>query len=93
MLSESTRDLELLFIFVASFLKGKKSVSRVRLFVTPWTVACKAPLPMGFSRQKYGSGLSFPSPGDLPYPGIKPVSPALQTGYLLSDPPEKPYVF
>ena len=46
--------------------------------VTPWTVASQAPLPMGFSRQEYWSGLPFPSPGDLPNPGIKPESPALQ---------------
>ena len=43
---------------------------------TPWTVACQAPLSMGFSRQEYWSGLLFPSPGDLPNPGIKPTSPA-----------------
>ena len=42
-------------------------------FVTPWTVARQAPLSMGFSRQEYWSGLPFPSPGDLPNPGIKPL--------------------
>ena len=47
-----------------------KSLSRVRLLVTPWTVACLAPLSMGFSRQEYWSGLPFPSPGDLPHLGI-----------------------
>ena len=46
--------------------------------MTPWTVAHQAPLFMGFSRQEYWSGLPFPSPGDLPDPGIEPVSPALQ---------------
>ena len=54
--------------------------SRVRLFATPWTVARQAPLSMGFSRQEYWSGLSFPSPEDLPHPGIEPaflMSPAL----------------
>ena len=45
-----------------------------RLFVTPWTAAHQAPLSMGFSRQEYWSGLPLPSPGDLPDPGIKPVS-------------------
>ena len=45
-------------------------------FVTPWTAACQAPLSMEFSRQEYWSGLPFPPPGDLPNPGIKPVSPA-----------------
>ena len=54
-----------------------KSLSRVQLFATPWTVAYQAPLSMGFSRQQYWSGLPFPSPGDLPDPGIKPRSPAL----------------
>ena len=54
-----------------------KSVSCVRLFASPWTVACQAPLSVGFPRQEYWSGLSFPSPGDLPDPGIKPGSSAL----------------
>ena len=49
---------------------------------TPWTIACLAPLPMGFSRREYWSGLPFPSPGDLPDPGIKPRSPALQADSL-----------
>jgi len=49
---------------------------------TLWTVACQAPLSMGFSRQEYWSGLPFPSPRDLPHPGIKPRSPALQASYL-----------
>ena len=48
-------------------------LSRVRLFATLWTVARQAPLSMGFSRQEYWSGLPFPSPGDLPKPGIKPL--------------------
>ena len=46
--------------------------------VIPWTVACQAPLSMGFSRQEYWRELPFPSPGDLPYPGIEPGSPGLQ---------------
>ena len=49
---------------------------------TPWTVACQAPLSMGFSRQEYWSGLPFLSPGDLPDPGIEPGSPALQADDL-----------
>ena len=60
-----------------------QSLSRVWLFATPWTVACQPPLSMGFSREEYWGGLPFPSPGDLPNPGIKPVSPALQA-YALS---------
>ena len=63
-----------------------KSFSRVRLFATPWTVAYQASLSMGFSRQEYWSGLPFPSPGDLPDPGIKPRSPALQAEALPSEP-------
>ena len=55
-----------------------KSLSRVRLFAIPWTVVYQASLSMGFSRQEYWSGLPFPSPGDLPDPGIEPRSPALQ---------------
>ena len=54
-----------------------KSLSRVRLFVTPWNVAYQASPSMLFSRQEYWSGLPFPSPGDLPDPGIEPGSPAL----------------
>ena len=57
--------------------------SLVQLFVTPWTVAHKAPLSMGFSRQEYWSGLPFSSLSDLPDPGIEPVSPALQADSLL----------
>ena len=67
-----------------------KSLSRVRLFVTLWTVARQAPPSMGFSRQEYWSGLPFPSPGDLPNPGIEPGSPALQADALSSEPPGKP---
>ena len=56
-------------------------LSRVRLFVTPWTVACQAPLSMEFPRQEYWSGLPFPSPEDLPDPGIKPRSPTIQSEF------------
>ena len=52
-------------------------------FATTWTVARQAPLSMGFARQGYWSGLPFPPPGDLPNPGIKPASLALQANYLL----------
>ena len=64
-----------------------KSLSLVRLFVTPLTVTYQAPLSMGFSRQEYWSGLPFPSPGELPNPGIEPGSPALQADALPSEPP------
>ena len=67
-----------------------KSLSRVWLFATPWTIAYQAPPSMGFSRQECWSGLPFPSPGALPDPGIEPRSPALQAGALPSEPPGKP---
>ena len=63
-----------------------KLLSGVRLFVTPWTVACQASLSMGFSRQEYWSGLPLPPPGDLPDPGIEPGSPALEADALTSEP-------
>ena len=66
-----------------------KSLSRVQLFVTPRTVAHQAPPSMGFSRQHYWSGVPFPSPGDLPNPGIEPGSPALEADALTSEPPGK----
>ena len=59
-----------------------KSLSRVRHFVTLWTIAYQAPLSMGFSRKEYWSGLPFPSPGDLPDPGIKPASSAFEADSL-----------
>ena len=66
--------------------------SCAQLLMTPWSVACQAPMPMEFSMQEYWSGLPFPSPGDLPNPGIEPRSPALQAGALTSEPPGKPYI-
>ena len=59
-------------------------------FVTLWTVACQVPQSMEFPRQEYWSGLPFPSPGDLPNSGIRPMSPALQVDSLLTEPREKP---
>ena len=59
---------------------------------TTWTTAHQAPLSMGFTRQEYWSGLSFPSPGDLPNPGIKPRSPVLWVDSLPSEPPGKPCI-
>ena len=67
-----------------------KSLSRVRLFATRWTVACQTPLSMGFSRQEYQSGLPFPSPEGLPDPEIEARSPALEADTLTSEPPGKP---
>ena len=59
------------------------------LFLTPWTVAHQAPLSIRFPRQEYWSGLPFPSPGDLPDPGIKPRSPTLAGGFFTTESPGK----
>ena len=67
--------------------------SHVQLCETLGTVACQAPLSMGFSSQEYWCGLLFPSPGDLPDPGIEPefpASPALAGGFFTTEPPGKP---
>ena len=77
-----------IFLFISYSIV--KLLSRVRLFATPWTVAYQASPSMGFSRQEYWSGLPFPSPGDLPDPGIEPGSPALEADALTSEPPGKP---
>ena len=69
--------------------KPLKLLSRVQLFAIPWTVTYQAPPSMEFSRQEYWSGLPFPSPGDLPDPGIEPESPTLQADALPSEPPGK----
>ena len=71
---------------VPSWLFKVKSLSLVQLLATPWTVAYQPPLSMGLSKQEYWSELPFPSPGDLPNPGIKPGSPALQTDALPFEP-------
>ena len=70
-----------------------QSLSCVQLFVTPWTVACQAPLAMGFSRQEHESRLPFAPPGDLPDPEIKPTSlasPAMADEFSTTMSPEKP---
>ena len=69
-----------------------KSLSRVRLLVTPWTATYQAPLSTGFSRQEYWSGLPLPSPGDLPDPKIEPASPALTGEFFTIEPPGNPYM-
>ena len=79
------------FSFFSSMKVKVKSLSRAQLFATLWTVAYQAPLSMGFSRQEYWSGLPFPSPGDLPDPGIEPRSTTLQADALTSEPPGKLY--
>ena len=60
--------------------------------VTPWTVAHQAPLSMGFPRQEYWSGLPFPPPGDLPNPGIEPISPELADGFYTTEPHQSTYL-
>ena len=68
-------------------------LSRVWLFATPWTVTHQPPLPLEFSRQEYWSGLPFPTPGDLPNPGIEPTSlasPELAGKFFTTEPPGKP---
>ena len=65
-------------------------LSRVQLFVTPMLVAYKALLFIGFPRQENLSGSPFPSPGDLPNPGIKPISPALAGKFFTTEPQGKP---
>ena len=72
---------------IYAFLYEVKLLSRVQLFAIPWTAAYQAPPSMEFSRQEYWSGLPFPSPGDLPNPGIEPGSPELWADALLSEPP------
>ena len=69
---------------------AKSDFSCVQLFSTPWTVALQAPLSMGFSRQEYWSGLPYPTPGDLPHPGIEASSPALAGKFFTNGPPGKP---
>ena len=68
-------------------------LSCVQLFPSPWTGAHQAPLSMGFSSQEHWSELPFPTPGDLPDPGIEPespASPALAGGFFTTEPPGKP---
>ena len=75
------------------FPRSRSSLEPARSFVsdsvTPGTITRQAPLSIRFSRQEYWSGLSFPSPGDLPCPGIEPVSPTLQMDSLLPELPGK----
>ena len=70
--------------------RGRKESDTTEQLATPWTVAYQPPPSMGFSRQEYWSGFPFPSPGDLPNPGIEPGSPAFQADALTSEPPGKP---
>ena len=76
----------LIYLYFLSCKVLKYASSHVRLFATPWTVAYQALPSLGFSKQEYWSGLPFPSPGDLPNPGIEPGSPILQADALPSEP-------
>ena len=67
-----------------------QSLSCVQLFETPWTAAHKAPLSMGFPRQAYWRGLSFPTPGNLPDPGFEPTSRVSAVTSFTTEPPGKP---
>ena len=89
------------FLEIVSFVQEHWSVlpfpmnmlvaQSVHIFVTPWTVACQAPLFMGFFRQENWSGMTFPSPGNLPDPGIKHRSPASEADSSPFEPPGKPF--
>ena len=74
--------------YFSSFLPRCSVVSNS--FVNSWTTACQAPLSIEFPKQEYWNGLPFPSPGDLPYPGIKPASPALAGRFFTTEPSGKP---
>ena len=76
-------------VFGGGLVHGSLVAKSCPTHVTPWTVAHQAPLSVAFSRQEYWSGLPFPSPGDLPDPGIESGSPALQADALPSEPPRK----
>ena len=78
------------YTFIQGLCVCAPSLSHVRLFVTPWTMAGQAPLSMELFRQEYWSGLPFSSPVDLSDPGIKPAPPALAGGFLTTAPPGKP---
>ena len=76
-----------LFIECPTVKSERKVAQSCPTLATPWTVAYQAPQSTEFSRQEHWSGLSFPSPGDLPNPGIEPSSPSFQADALTSEPP------
>ena len=81
------------FISTISLAVVIQLLSHARLFVTPWTISCQVHLSMEFHRQEDWNGVLFPSPGDLPNPGIKSTSPALAGGFFITKPPGKPTIF
>ena len=81
-------------MYLRNQLKGcvcAQLLSLVQLFVTPWTIACQTSLPMEFSRQEYWSGLPYPPLGDLPNPGIEPLSPALAGSLFTTETPGRDF--
>ena len=82
--------LLLLPLIFPSIRSGLASMFLVQLSVDPWTVACQAPLSLGFPRQEHWNELPFPSLGDLPDSGVKPMSPAFAGGFFTAEPPGKP---
>ena len=90
--SKKFRGLLPFYIFILMKVKVKL-LSHVWLFVSLWAVAHQALPSMGFSRQEYWTGLPFPTPGNLPHPGIELRSPALQAEVLPSEPPRKPFTY
>ena len=78
------------YIFLCSGGGGGLVTQSCPTLATPWTVACQASLPMGFSRQEYWSELPFPSPGALPDSGIELTSPSLAIRFFITEPPGKP---
>ena len=86
----TTTAFSTLICFPRGLLVKVKSLGSVRLFVTPWTTAYQSPPSMGFSRLERWGGLPFPSPGDLPDPGIKAMSAALAEDSSPAEPPGMP---
>ena len=82
-----------LWVFVSRLCMCAYLLSRIRFFVTLWTVACQDPLPMGFPRQEYWCGLPFSPSGDFPNPGTEAQSPALTGGFFILVPLGKPHLF
>ena len=80
---------EVMYILICLY-GGGLLLSHVQLFAAPWTITHQASLSMGVSRQEYWSGLPFPSPGDLPNPGIEPGSPVLLADFLPTELHGKP---
>ena len=88
--SVPAKQLKRVWLTILTIALGGLVAKSCLTLATPWTVACQAPLSMGFSRQDYWSGLPFPPPGDLPDPGIRLGSPTLEADSLPSEPPGNP---